>query len=73
MEGINSNNAMKQIEIYLLFHCNVARDLWNMVFLMICVEWFMPEQVLDLLTFWKGRVIRIDIKIVWNVIESCLI
>jgi hypothetical protein len=32
----------------------------------------MPKQVLDLLAFWKGRVIRIDIKIVWNVIQSCL-
>jgi hypothetical protein len=57
---------------YLLFQCYVARDLWNMVFQMFGVALVMPIQVMDLLTCWKGRVGQNDMKIVWNVIPSCL-
>jgi hypothetical protein len=36
MEGINSNNAMKQIEMYLLFHCNVERFVEHGILDVLC-------------------------------------
>jgi hypothetical protein len=60
-----------------LLHCDVARDLWIMVFQMFGVEeWIMPRWVVvlvDLLACWKRRVGWDDINIVWNVILPFLI
>ena len=33
---------------HILLHCKVARELWNMVFVMFGVQWVMPGTVLDL-------------------------
>jgi hypothetical protein len=45
-----------------LFHCDIARELWKLVFQMFGVEWV--KQVAELLTCWKGRFWQNDINIV---------
>jgi hypothetical protein len=57
---------------HLLLHCDVVRDLRNMVFQMFGVEWVMPRLVVDLMACWKISVGRNDINIVWNAIPSFL-
>lgn len=48
----------------LLLHCDVERDLWNIVFQTFRVEWFMPRQAVDFMACWKRRFGRNDIDIV---------
>jgi hypothetical protein len=57
---------------HLLLHCDIARDLWNLVFRMFGVEWVMPRRVVELLACWKRRFSQNDLNVVWNVIPSCL-
>ena len=39
---------------HLLLHCKVARELWDLVFVLFGVQWVMPRTVLDLF-FPVGR------------------
>jgi hypothetical protein len=48
----------------LLLHCDVERDLWDIVFQTFRVEWVMPRQVVDFMAYWKRRFGRNDIDIV---------
>lgn len=34
---------------HLLIHCPIAKELWNMVFLLFGVQWTMPSGVAELL------------------------
>jgi hypothetical protein len=38
---------------HLFLHCDVARELWIMVFQMFGIEWVMPKRVVDLLACWN--------------------
>jgi hypothetical protein len=39
---------------HLLLHCEVARELWTLIFLLFEVEWIMPKRVIELLACWRG-------------------
>jgi hypothetical protein len=38
---------------HLLLHCDIARDLWNLVLRMFGVEWVMPRRVVELVVLEK--------------------
>jgi hypothetical protein len=39
----------------LLLYCEVARELWALIFGLFGVEWIMPRRVIDLLASWGVR------------------
>ena len=57
---------------HLLFHCPVARELWNMIFSLFGVSWVMPWGVVDLISCWNGRVGRHEAGKIWKVIPHCI-
>ena len=40
---------------YLLIHCPVVGELWNMVFLLFGVQWVMSSGVVELLSSWSSK------------------
>jgi hypothetical protein len=40
---------------HLLLYCEVARELWALIFGLFGVEWIMPRRVIDLLASWGVR------------------
>jgi hypothetical protein len=40
---------------HLLFHCEVARDLWSSIFSLFGVDWDMPRRVREMLMSWVVR------------------
>lgn len=39
---------------HLLLHCEVARELWTLIFRLFKVERIMPKRVIELLACWRG-------------------
>jgi hypothetical protein len=39
----------------LLLHCQVAREMWTMVFGLFGIQWVKSCSVLDLMSSWKGN------------------
>jgi hypothetical protein len=40
---------------YLLLHCELAIDLWVLVFCLFGIDWVMPKWVVELLASWRGQ------------------
>jgi hypothetical protein len=57
---------------HLFLHCDVAREMWIMIFHMFGVEWIMPKRVVHFLPCWNRGVGWNDSIIVWNAIPSLL-
>ena len=57
---------------HLLIHCEVARELWNLVFSIFGIQWAMPESVRDLLACWSWKSERGDRGLAWRVVPLCL-
>jgi hypothetical protein len=57
---------------HILLHCKIARELWNMVFVLFGVQWVMPETVLDLFSSWQGSCGSRRTKMVWRVVPHCV-
>jgi hypothetical protein len=56
---------------HLLFHCEVARALWNAIFSRFSLTWVMPLWVVDLFAcWWIGG--RSWSAVVWKTVPSCL-
>ena len=58
---------------HLLMYCNVAQELWNMVFILFRVQWVMPRDVVDLFSCWSckfGRSETIVIERLFHIV-SC--
>ena len=47
MYGENAN--------HLFSHCEMAKELWCMIFCIFGVYWVMPNLVQDMLAYWKGQ------------------
>ena len=58
---------------HILLHCKVARELWNMVFVMFGVQWVMPGTVLDLFSSWQGSWGCKRTNMVWRVVPHCVL
>lgn len=39
---------------HLILHCDVARDLWSLIFLLFELEWVFSRSVKDTLCSWRG-------------------
>lgn len=39
---------------HFLFHCDVAKALWDRIFIRLDIAWVMPKRVVDLLACWSG-------------------
>ena len=57
----------------LSLHCQVAREMWSMVFGLFGVRWVMPRSVLDLLTSWLGKLGRHRCFVIWRVVPHCVL
>jgi hypothetical protein len=40
---------------HLLLHCEVARVLWVSIYHLFCLEWAMPQRVVELLASWRNK------------------
>uniref|UniRef100_A0A2N9HT93 Reverse transcriptase zinc-binding domain-containing protein n=1 Tax=Fagus sylvatica TaxID=28930 RepID=A0A2N9HT93_FAGSY len=57
---------------HLFLHCNVANELWKLVFSMFGIWWVMPCHVMDLLACWSGYTRRNRFAAIWGVIPHCI-
>jgi hypothetical protein len=53
-------------------HCEVARELWNVIFRLFGVEWVMPRRVIELLDCWRGQLGSRSVLAVWRMSLLCL-
>lgn len=56
----------------LLLYCDIARELWTMVFNFFGVQWIMPQGVAQLLACLQGRFCQHHSIDIWKVILHCL-
>jgi hypothetical protein len=61
---ININLSLESI--YLLFHCEVAIELWASIFHLFGIEWVMFRRVIELLACWKGQLGSCNILEAWR-------
>ena len=51
---------------YLLFHCLVAKEIWDMNFSLLGVSWVMPNGVAELHSCWNGRLGHFEAGHIWK-------
>jgi hypothetical protein len=56
---------------HLLLYCDVARDLWSVIFSLFGVLWMIPETVLNMLACWRGRRENQSVLLVWRIAPLC--
>jgi hypothetical protein len=57
---------------HLFVHCDVAKELWSLVFSMFSVHWLMPKTILELLFGWSNWFGKHGSYLVWNMVPLCL-
>lgn len=57
---------------HLMLHCKVTNALWNTIFGLFGLVWFMPYRVVDLLACWKDRFDSSEWAALWKLIPSCI-
>ena len=57
---------------HLLLHCKVARELWDLVFVLFGVQWVTPRTILDLFSNWQGPSGSRMTTMVWRVVPHCV-
>jgi hypothetical protein len=57
---------------HILLHCKVARELWDLVFVLFGVQWVMPGTILDLFSSWQGPCSSRRTTMVWRVVPNCV-
>ena len=62
----------EETENHLLFHCDVTRVLWELLFSLFGISWVNPLLVWDTLLGWKVSFAKEDRKIVWKVGPLCI-
>ena len=58
---------------HLLLHCEVARTLWNEVFVRLAMVWVMPKTVEATLASWPSIRGRQPIRAMWKMIPICIL
>jgi hypothetical protein len=53
---------------YLLLHCLVAKEIWDMNFSLFGVSWVMPNGVAELHSCWNGRLGHSEASHIWKVL-----
>jgi hypothetical protein len=57
---------------HLLLHCDFAKELWDMVFVLFGLHWVMPRRVIELFACWQGNFGRHQHINIWRAIPHCL-
>ena len=57
---------------HLFLHGKVAKEMWDTVFNLFGLTWFMPKRVVDLLSCWQGKMGRHRNIEIWGAIPHCL-
>lgn len=57
---------------HLLLHCEMANALWNAIFNLERLAWVMPNRVIDLFVYWKGKFDRLENAAMWKMVSSYL-
>jgi hypothetical protein len=57
---------------HLFLHCNLAKDLWDLVLTSFGVCWVMPCRVRVLVDYWQGGLGRQRNSLIWKAIPHCL-
>ena len=57
---------------HLLWHCPVAKGMWNMEFSLYEIYWVMHRGVVELLASWLGKFNKYKIAVIWRMISHCL-
>ena len=57
---------------HLLLHCDFAKELWDMVFVLFGLHWVMPRRVIELFACWQGKFGRHQHINIWRAIPHCL-
>ncbi len=57
---------------HLLLHCDSAKELWDMVFVLFGLHWVMPRRVIELFACWQGNFGRHQHINIWRAIPHCL-
>ena len=57
---------------HILLHRKLARELWDLVFVLFGVQWVMPRTVLDLLSCWQGSSGSSRTSMVLRVVPQCV-
>jgi hypothetical protein len=55
-----------------LFHCPLARELWDILFCLVGITWVMPYSVIALLESWRGFIGARRSRDVWGAAPACL-
>uniref|UniRef100_A0A5B7BYZ2 Reverse transcriptase zinc-binding domain-containing protein n=1 Tax=Davidia involucrata TaxID=16924 RepID=A0A5B7BYZ2_DAVIN len=61
----------EEMTSHLVLHCEVARELWILIFSMTRC-WVMPGKAKCLLDCWNGSKVWKDFQIIWRMISLCL-
>ena len=56
---------------YLLLHCPIAQELWNLIFTLFGTLWVMPRGVDDLFACWSGKVGNSESRAIWKAVPHC--
>ena len=51
---------------HLLLHCEVAIEVWNMVFQMFGVTWMMSGRIKEYLESWRGQRANCTVMHIWK-------
>ena len=57
---------------HLLLHCDVAQELWSLIFSMFRIAWVMPKGVVDLLSCWSVKSGKSETVAIWKTIPHVL-
>jgi hypothetical protein len=57
---------------HLLLHCEVATEVWNMIFQLFGVMWVMSGQLKDCLGSWQGQKGNSIVIQIWRMVHLCV-
>ena len=57
---------------YLLLHCPIAQELWNLIFILFGTLWVMPRGVDDEFACWSGKMGNSESGAIWKAVPHCL-
>ena len=57
---------------HLFLHCEIAKELWNLILTLFGVHWVMPQSVRELVECWHTGLGRHRLNGIWKAVPHCL-
>jgi hypothetical protein len=57
---------------HLFLHCEIAKELWNLILTLFGVHWVMPRSVRELVVCWHTGLGRHRLNGIWKAVPHCL-